>query len=223
MRELAGLSIAVFIGQHVAKTGRPDRLLVGVLLASLATSAAAIAEYVTGISYYVLLTEGAIAPTYWNLRVRGLNFEPRGLGLVGAHAIVIGVLCVAYNRHARAALTSETRGMGSASTSDYCCWRRSRRRSWRNGAFTEARARFTRARDRSKAALSRSDCALQSPLTERVGSTVRFGLARNWFEQIVYRMEIRRFRGPSARRQTFISSPGRVLASFPCRRHLICR
>src|SRR5262245_9072581 len=85
MRETAGFSLAVFIAQQVAKAGRPDRALTAILLAALATSAFAVLEYATGISWYLLFNEGVLAPTYWNFRVRGLNFEPRGLGTVAAH------------------------------------------------------------------------------------------------------------------------------------------
>jgi hypothetical protein len=47
LRETASLSIAVFIGQHVAKTNRPDRVLWAVLATAAATSLAALAEYVS--------------------------------------------------------------------------------------------------------------------------------------------------------------------------------
>jgi hypothetical protein len=199
MRETAGLSIAVFVAQQVARAGRPDRLLAGILVVSIFTSAAAIAEYLTGISYYRMFTEGVVSPTYWNLRVRGLNFEPRGLGIVGAHAIVIGVLCVAYHWRARLAIPALGTAAGamflSASTSGLIAtagglgavWMSHRR--VRQYLFRIAVVGVIVGGAIAAANLGRVS-ALQHLLTERVGSTVRFGVASTWFQQIVYRMEV---------------------------------
>lgn len=199
MRETAGVAIAAFVAQQVSKTGRPDRVLAGILVVAILTSVAAIAEYLTGISYYRLFTEGVIAPTFWNLRVRGLNFEPRGFGLVGAHAIAIGVLCIAYRWRLRLAITTLGTVAGamflSASTSGVLAtaaglgavWmshRRVRRYLFRLAIVAVIAGIAIGAANWDRAS------ALQHLLTERVGSTVRFGVARDTFHEVVYRMEI---------------------------------
>lgn len=199
MRETAGLSIAVFVAQQVTKAGRPDRVLAGILVVAIATALAAIAEYLTGISYYRLFTEGVIAPTFWNLRVRGLNFEPRGFGIVAAHAIVIGVLCLAYRWRLRLAmatlatvagalfLSGSTSGMLATAGGLGAIWmshRRVRRHLFRLAVVGVIAFAAISAVNWDRAS------ALQHLLTERVGSTVRFGVARDSFHEVVYRMEI---------------------------------
>jgi hypothetical protein len=199
MRETAGLSIAVFIGQQVAKAGRPDRLLDAVLLLALATSAFAILEFVTGISYYLLFSQGVVAPTYWNLRVRGLNFEPRGLGLVGAHALVVSILYVASRRRVRVALmvlgmtaaamflSASTSGLLAAGAGCGAVWlshQRVRRHLLRAAVPLVLTAGIVAALQWDRIA------ALQLLLDERVGAPVRYGAAAGWFEEIVFRMEI---------------------------------
>jgi hypothetical protein len=198
MREAAGFSIAVFVGQQVAKAGRPDRVLTAVLIASIATSAFAMLEYVTGISWYLLFNEGRLAPTYWNFRVRGLNFEPRALGTIIAHGFVIAILCIAYRR--RIQLAIGTLGSGAAaillsgSTSGVIAaaagagavslaQRRVRRRLLRYGiplvlvVGAIAWANWNRV------------AALQQLLSVRVGSTVRYGPASTWFQEVAFRLE----------------------------------
>jgi hypothetical protein len=199
MRETAALSIAVFVGQQVAKAGRPDRLMNGILIAGLATSAFALLEYATGVSYFLLFSEGVAAPTYWNLRVRGLNFEPRGFGLVGAHALVLGILFVAHRRLVRVSVatvgTTAAAMFLSASTSGFIAT------AGGVGAASLSHHRVRRQLVRAVAALLiicgaiaaadwRRVEVLQNLVAERVGTTARFGAARDWFQEVVYRMEI---------------------------------
>jgi hypothetical protein len=199
MRETAALSIAVFVAQQVAKSGRPDRVLNGILFAACATSAFAVLEYVTGISYYLLFNEGVFAPTYWNFRVRGLNFEPRGLGLVGAHALVIGILYIASRRQVWSTaatlvttalamlLGASTSGMIAAAAGASTVWLSNRRvRRY------VARASIVAVVGLAAVAAVQSERinALRFLFSERVGSTVRYGAATNAFEEVVYRMEV---------------------------------
>jgi hypothetical protein len=199
MREAAGFSIAVFIAQQVAKAGRPDRVLTAILVAAFVTCAFAVLEYVTGISWYLLFNEGVRAPTYWNLRVRGLNFEPRGLGTIAAHAFVIGTLCIAYRRHIRLAAGTFASGAAaiffSASTSGLIA------AAAGLGAVSMAHRRIRRRLLRSAvpivlvgAAVVWANwnrvAALQHLLSVRVGSTVRYGPASTWFQEIAYRLEV---------------------------------
>ena len=198
-REMASLSIAVFVAQQVARSGRADRLLKAVLAASLVTSAFAVLEFATGISYFLLFNQGTLAPTYWNFRVRGLNFEPRALGLVGAHALVIGILFLATRRHVRLTLcslattgaamvlggsTSALLAAGAGSGAVWLSNRRVRRNLLRAaGALVLAGGAV---------AVLQWDrvAALQLLLTERIGSPVRYGAASGWFEEVAFRMEI---------------------------------
>jgi hypothetical protein len=198
MREAAGFSIAVFIGQQVAKAGRPDRVLTAILIATIATSAFAVFEYLTGISWYLLFNEGRLSPTYWNFRVRGLNFEPRGLGTIIAHGFVIAILCIAYRRRIRLAVGTLASGAAaillSGSTSGVIAaaagvgavslaQRRIRRRLLRYGVplalvvSALVWVNWTRV------------AALQQLLSVRIGSTVRYGPASTWFQEIAYRLE----------------------------------
>lgn len=199
LRELASFSVAIFVGQQVARDRRPDALLDALLVVTLLTSAVAIVEYVTGVSYYVLFTEGLVTPTYRNLRVRGLNFEPRGLALIGAHGIVLGLLCLAAQRRVRLALSSLLTTAGalflSASTSGllalaagvgaiFMVHRRVRRHLLKVAVVgvlllgVMASMQWERIQ------------TFQQLLNERVGTTDRFGIAHGWFQKIVYRMEI---------------------------------
>jgi hypothetical protein len=199
LRETAGLSIAAFVAQQVAKTARPDRVLGGVLIVSTITCLAAVVEYLTGISYYRMLTEGVVAPTFWNLRVRGLNFEPRSLGIVSAHAIAIGVLYIAYRARTLLAMsaigTAAAAMFLSASTSGLIAMASGLGAVW----MSHRRVRGYMLRIAVLAVIAGGAiaavnigrvAALQHLLTERIGSTVRFGVATDWFHQIVYRMEV---------------------------------
>ena len=199
MREAASLSVAVFVGQQIAKAGHPRRLLNGILIGASVTGAFAVLEYLTGISYYLLFNEGVLAPTYWNFRVRGLNFEPRGLGLIGAHALVIGVLYLGSRYRVRMALATlgvTAAGMFlSGSTSGLLASaagggvvslanRRVRRHLLRVVLATTLVAGVIAYFQWNRVAV------LTHLLVERVGTTVRYGPAANGFEEIVYRMEI---------------------------------
>jgi len=196
-REAASLSIAVFVAQQVAKARRPDRFLNVVLLTTLLTSTVAVLERVTGVSFYVLFTSGVLEPTYHNLRVRGLNFEPRGLALSEAHAVVICVLLLSVRKRVRfvlATLVANLAGLFlSGSTSGLITTAAGL------GTMSLARQRVRRymlwtllAIGLAAAVAAQSSFAStwQNLLMERLGTTVRHGGAETWFENIVYRMEV---------------------------------
>jgi hypothetical protein len=198
-REIAAFSVAVFVGQQIAKDRSPAFLLRLLVLIVTATSVVAIAEFATGVSYYVALTEGQMAPTYWNLRVRGLNFEPRGLALVIAHAVLIALLSLAFHHRVRLALASLATSTAalflSASTSGLVAVAAG------VGSVALAQRRVRRALVRAAivmaliggaAAWTQQDRVeeFRRLLVERVGSTNRFGTADGWFQQVAYRMEI---------------------------------
>ena len=153
----------------------------------------------SGYSPYLLLTEGVLAPTYHNARVRGLNFEPRGLGLVTAHALIVGLALLATRTRVRATLATLAGNLAalvlSASTSGLIS------ATAGIGALSMSSARVRRALRWVVAAGGAAAALLmilptsvmatwQSLLTERVGTTVRFGAARSLFEQLAYRLEM---------------------------------
>jgi hypothetical protein len=89
-RCLADLGLVLFTARQVMNGLRPSELLRLLLLGITVAAVGGLLEYVTRVQLYQVLTgfpiEGVAS------RVRGLNFEPRGLGLTMAHGVFFGLL-----------------------------------------------------------------------------------------------------------------------------------
>lgn len=99
VRILADLGIVLFVARQVLRGLSPVRLLNYLLVGTTLAAVAALVELVTQAQIYQLVTGYPI--TIVAGRVRGLNFEPRGLGLAMAHGTFLALLLYAYLRRRR--------------------------------------------------------------------------------------------------------------------------
>jgi hypothetical protein len=95
-RSLADFGLVLFVARQVMTGLRPRELLRYLLFGIAVAGVGGLVEFVTRLPLYQLLT-GYPTQEVAN-RIRGLNFEPRGLGLVMAHGMFIGLLVRRYAR-----------------------------------------------------------------------------------------------------------------------------
>ena len=96
IRLLADLGIALFVARRVMRGTRPDEVLRLVLVGTTIAVIGGLLEFVTRIQIYEMLTGFPINEIPG--RVRGLNFEPRGLGLTMVQG---GFVAFLWSRHRR--------------------------------------------------------------------------------------------------------------------------
>jgi hypothetical protein len=101
VRMLADLGLVLFTARQIANGMRPSTLVKMLLFGTSVAALAGLVEFVTGIQLYQVLTGYPI--NILPNRVRGLNFEARGLGLAMAHGLFLALLFYLFRR-SRAAL-----------------------------------------------------------------------------------------------------------------------
>jgi hypothetical protein len=94
VRLLADLGIALLVARRVMRGTRPDAVLKLILIGTSIAVVGGLAEFVTRIQFYQILTGYPINEIPG--RVRGLNFEPRGLGLTMVQG---GFIALLWARH----------------------------------------------------------------------------------------------------------------------------
>jgi hypothetical protein len=96
MRQLGGLSLALFVAQQIVRTKGINKFLQFLLVSTLFASAAGVVNYLLDprLSLYNLISVGNLSysPESFGTRVAGLNFEPRGLGLTAALGTLLCLL-----------------------------------------------------------------------------------------------------------------------------------
>jgi len=90
IRMLGDISLTVFLTEELRKRGTALYLTRAVLAGAITTAAVGILEAATHFDFYRTIT--SIVRDYVVDRSRGLSFEPRGLGMACAYAIVILLL-----------------------------------------------------------------------------------------------------------------------------------
>jgi hypothetical protein len=96
VRMLADLGLVLFTARQIASGMRPSTLVKLLLLGTTIAALGGLAEFVTDIQLYQGLTGYPINALA--ARVRGFNFEPRGLGLAMAHGIFLALLLYLFRR-----------------------------------------------------------------------------------------------------------------------------
>lgn len=96
VRMLADLGLVLFTARQVAGGLRPSTLVKWLLLGTTVAALSGLAEFLTGIQFYQAIT-GYPIQVLGN-RVRGLSFEPRGLGLAMAHGLFFSLLYRQFRR-----------------------------------------------------------------------------------------------------------------------------
>jgi hypothetical protein len=197
-RQIANLSIAFFVARQIVRSKHPGKLFRYILAGTLLAAIGALAEYLTGISLYTLLTEGILSPTYHNLRVRGFSFEPRGLGLTLAYGILLCLLLSLRHRSWKVLalllvnvcallLSRSVSGLMAVAAGTLSLFVFYRRARWvLSGLIVGAVCVVL------VSTMLKLDWVTLwgAQLTERIGSTIRFGQATNWFEDVVFRVEV---------------------------------
>lgn len=96
LRTAADLSLAIYISRYVARTGRPDQVVRYVLAGTALAACGGVLEYLTRIDVYYLVTGSR--PLALEYRMRGFNYEPRGLGLMATHGLVFSLMLYSHRR-----------------------------------------------------------------------------------------------------------------------------
>jgi hypothetical protein len=89
VRLASDLSIALFVASWVTRTQRPDIVVKYVLWGAGITSLFAIVQFMTRVDIYYAITGLRSLEEQFGDRVRGLNYEPRGLGLIAGTGLLL--------------------------------------------------------------------------------------------------------------------------------------
>ncbi len=90
IRSAGDLGVAFFVARYVASRRRVGDVIRFVLVGTSVACYAALLELLTRLDLYDLIT--GLRPMSLPLRMRGFNYEPRGLGLLAAHGLLLAVL-----------------------------------------------------------------------------------------------------------------------------------
>jgi hypothetical protein len=101
VRMVADLGLILFVARQVMRGLRASTLVRMILIGTTVAAVAGLVEFATKVQLYELLTGYPIQQIA--NRIRGLNFEPRGLGLAVAHGLFFGSLLYMSRRGARLA------------------------------------------------------------------------------------------------------------------------
>ncbi|MCL5995614.1 MAG: hypothetical protein M1546_06100 [Chloroflexi bacterium] len=96
VRTAADLSIALFVAQQIVRLMRPDLIIRYVLVGTTAAALAGVVEWLTRFDLYGMIT--GLRSLSLEYRMRGFNYEPRGLGLIAAHGFLFSILMFSYQR-----------------------------------------------------------------------------------------------------------------------------
>ncbi len=96
IRTLADVSIAFFVARQVSINKNFDVIVKYFLLGTSLTAVAGIIELITQVDLYGLIT-GLEGYNRLPFRVRGLNYEPRALGLVMAYGLFMAIIIHSRN------------------------------------------------------------------------------------------------------------------------------
>jgi hypothetical protein len=94
IRTAVDISLAFFIAEQIIKLKRPDIIVKYFLFGTSVAALGGILEYVTNFDWYGTIT--GLNPYNYEFRMRGFNFEPRGLGLIAVYGLLLSL--VLYSR-----------------------------------------------------------------------------------------------------------------------------
>jgi hypothetical protein len=100
IRTAADLSLTLYVAGFIRRRREPAPLTRWILVGSTVACCAGLLEFVTGFDWYGNLT--GLVPMNYPYRMRGLNFEPRALGLIAVQGLLLCLIL--YSRRRRGAL-----------------------------------------------------------------------------------------------------------------------
>jgi hypothetical protein len=98
-RKTADFSLAIFLARYLWKTRRPDRLIEWFVYGTSIAAVGGIVQRLTGLDLYAMFTGAELLGL--EDRMRGFNYEPRGLGLIVGQGLLLALLLYARNRSGR--------------------------------------------------------------------------------------------------------------------------
>jgi hypothetical protein len=98
-RKAADFSLAIFLARYLWKTRRPDRLISWFVYGTSIAAVGGIVQRLTGLDLYAMFTGAELLGL--EDRMRGFNYEPRGLGLIVGQGLLLALLLYARNRSGR--------------------------------------------------------------------------------------------------------------------------
>ena len=90
IRTAADISLTLFIAQQVIKLKRPDVIIKYFLVGTSVAALGGVLEYMTDFDWYGTIT--GLNPYIIEHRMRGFNFESRGLGLIAVYGMLLSLL-----------------------------------------------------------------------------------------------------------------------------------
>ncbi len=87
VRRVADISLGVYLARYLWKTRRPRRFISWFIGGTTIAAIGGIAQWATGCDLYALLT--GTPELGLDYRMRGLNYEPRGLGLITGQGLLV--------------------------------------------------------------------------------------------------------------------------------------
>jgi hypothetical protein len=95
-RKTADFSLAIFLARYLWKTRRPDRLIEWFVYGTSIAAVGGFVQRLTGLDPYAIITGADLLDL--DDRMRGFNYEPRGLGLIVGQGLLFALLLYARNR-----------------------------------------------------------------------------------------------------------------------------
>jgi hypothetical protein len=96
IRRVSDFSLIIFLARYLWKTRRPERVIRWFVGGTSIAALGGIFQWITGIDLYAAIT-GAQSLGL-EFRMRGLNYEPRGLGLAVGHGLLFSLALFARQR-----------------------------------------------------------------------------------------------------------------------------
>ncbi len=96
VRAAADVSLVFFVAKQIIILKSPEVVLRYLLFGTSVAALAGIAEWLTRIDFYGLIT--GLRSLQLEYRVRGFNYEPRGFGLIATYGIILSILLFAHQR-----------------------------------------------------------------------------------------------------------------------------
>lgn len=99
VRTAADISLTLFVARQIFRRQQPQLVLRMVLVGSTIAALAGLLEFVTRFDWYGNIT--GLVPMNYPYRMRGFNFEPRGLGLIAVQGMLICLVLYSWRRTGR--------------------------------------------------------------------------------------------------------------------------
>ena len=96
IRTLADLGVALIVATEVGKRGRPSKILHYILVGTTVAAVGGCLEAVTRFDFYGQIT--GLRSLSIEFRMRGFNYEPRGLGLAACQGLLLSVVWFSRKR-----------------------------------------------------------------------------------------------------------------------------